>query len=139
MVTADEELAMDEPILGDLDEVALPELPDSVWMRLLANALDPDAAQTSLDLIPADDPVAGLTDDGVPADSAGDETVIDPAADAGPDDHDGGSDLLPHHDPALDADGLGHGHETSWEHGDPGASPWSGHSADHSDDHHGGF
>lgn len=135
MVTEDEEQAMDEPIFGDLDEMALPELPDSVWMRLLANALDPDAPQTSLDLIPADEPVAGLVDDVLVDDWTTDEPAVDATGDTGPDEHSGGSDLLPHHDPALDADGLGHGHDAGWEQGDPGASPW----ADHSDDHHGGF
>ena len=34
---------MDESMFGELDELSLPELPDSVWMRLFANALDPDA------------------------------------------------------------------------------------------------
>ncbi len=46
----------DEPVLGDVDELALPELPDSVWMRLLANALDPDATRVDDALIPVDLP-----------------------------------------------------------------------------------
>jgi hypothetical protein len=47
---------MDESAFGELDELALPELSDAVWMRLLANALDPDAPAASFDLIPVDLP-----------------------------------------------------------------------------------
>jgi len=57
---------MDESMFGELDELSLPELPDSVWMRLLANALDPDAPAVDTALIPVD-----LPTDGEPADDPG--------------------------------------------------------------------
>jgi hypothetical protein len=120
MTTEDEVLQMDESIFGDLDEMSLPELSDSVWMRLLANALDPDAPPASLDLIPVDLPVADTPDDGVALlgdDWAPDDTDGSLLPDDDSDDEDGSD---PTHTPSHDdVDMYGHGlHDSGWESGD---------------------
>ncbi len=127
-MTEDEVLPMDESILGDLDEMSLPELPDSVWMRLLANALDPDAPPTSFDLIPVDEPGAVTPDDDgamLGDDRASDATEDLPTSDDGLDDS---SDPWhpPSHDDLGGHDQYGHGVHDGGESSDSGFSghPW---------------
>lgn len=138
-MTEDEVCEMDDSVFGDLDEMALPDLPDAVWMRLLANALDPDAPATGLELIPIDDaPI--VADDEVPLlDDGGSELGAD---DLGADD---GGALTGHTDDPLAGHGdlahdpgsvFGHGdHDASWagstDSDSFGAHPW----ADPTDDH----
>ena len=137
MMTEDEVLDMDESIFGDLDEMALPELPDSVWMRLLANALDPDAPPVGLDLIPVD-----LPTDQPPADDDAADAAMLGATDTdgsdgsdgsdAPDDEDGtevvGLHGAPHGDLSHsgDHDVYGDGdHDSGWASDSPGHEhPW---------------
>lgn len=114
---------MDESIFGDLDTMALPELPDSVWMRMLANALDPETPTTSLDLIPADSAAATDMDtDGelMTYTDADDDDVDDDAAAVGDADADGTEydpyphDVIPH--PVGEHDAMDSaGYEQSWQ------------------------
>lgn len=125
---------------GGLDAYDVPELPDTVWMRMLANALDPDTAPVDPGLVPADDGTV-LVDDvsDVSADAPADGVLSDDTADAAtgttditddaaaPDD--GGAHLLPHPDafPAHDPAGADPGGSAA----SPGGPPWS----DPHDDH----
>ncbi len=135
MASGDEETEMTEPTGTGLDELAVPELSDAVWMRMLANALDPETPPVDPALVPVDQPVdaagAGFPDDddaGTPADDADDAAAGDlPDHDPGHHngDQDGGADLLPAHD-------------LSGDHGvDPTALPDAEHHAwsDPHDDH----
>lgn len=129
MAAEDEVQGMDESTVGDLDEMALPDLPDSVWMRLLANALDPDAPATGLDLIPDDQPAPPGADDAVSFLGVDDDLGVGDAETGAGDDgnHDGGSDLLPsQHEPSDDS-GVHHlGHDAFGA--EPfGAEPWNDH------------
>ena len=124
---------MDESVFGDLDEMALPELPDSVWMRLLANALDPDAPPVGLDLIPVDQPTDGPVEDDVLLDDGGfsdtGDGVIGDADDS--DDSDDGSDSLPHHGALGDLAGQDHEAGHAGDHGwDPGITDVGWHHGD---------
>jgi hypothetical protein len=124
VVTEDEVLDMDESIFGDLDEMALPELPDSVWMRLLANALDPDAPPVGLDLIPVDLPTdqAPADDDAAAMLGASDTDDTDGGdGDVGTPDDEDGTDVVGLHDAphddihSGDHDSYGHGgHDSVW-------------------------
>jgi len=127
---------------GGLDAHEIPELPDTVWMRMLANALDPDTAPVDPALIPADGatgPDADLSDADL-SDAVGEESpaevwsddVMDAAprttdgADA-PDD--GGAHLLPHPDafPAHDPAGADHGGSAASADGPPWSDPHDDH------------
>ncbi|WP_157970617.1 hypothetical protein [Nakamurella deserti] len=145
MATRDEGSEMNGSTTGGLDALAVPELPDTVWMRLLANAMDPDTAPVNPGLVPADD-ATWPADDGAAAagDPAGDGTDGDDAAggsdaDDASDDgsggmvdhdpHDGGAHLLPSADafPAHDPSA----HDLGGPAGFPGGPTWS----DPHDDH----
>lgn len=138
---SDEEDSMDS--LG----LELPPLPDHVWLRLLADAMDPDAPQMPVDLVP--DPSTESLDDGSgldPVDSGDDQPADgdhDPF-DTGDDPDDGGLGNG-HHDPAgLDQLGAEH-HDEPWLAGhhdfaDPAAGSFDGGDAnsentDPGDDH----
>jgi hypothetical protein len=131
MATTDQGFEMDESTAGGLDALELPELSEAVWMRLLANALDPDAPPADPGLIPVDGPdtqpdsdlaaAAGASDgvlpdeDGLPDDGADEHA----AAEAGLLD-DGGAGLLPQSDAAAD-EALDLGHAV----GDAPGGPWA--------------
>lgn len=140
MATTDEGSEMDDSTTGSLDALELPELPDTVWLRLLANALDPDAPPASADLIPVDDAVTpaddltGLSDGVIPTEDLDDgDPTFDGFHHGGPDHHgDGGAALLPHHDPASDDPSTGGSHTGGHDHDPLGGHPWSDPHDDHS-------
>ncbi len=147
MVTEDGVQTMDDSIFGELDELALPALPDTVWMRLLANALDPDAPPAGIDLIPVDLPTDGPVDDGsaeLGAADLGEDHLAGSGPDGadggdGHDDDDDGSDLIPgaahSHDGGADPqhDPMAHP-DASDEDSAPGWRPdWSHPDADPAD------
>ena len=121
---------MDESMFGELDELSLPELPDSVWMRLLANALDPDAAPVDDGLIPVDLPTDGEPEDdpGMFIDNGG---SADDVAGASIDDGDAGddppADQPGHHEGGVADDSYGgeFDHPGGDFGTDPFASPFS--------------
>ena len=138
---------MDEPLLGSVDDLELPDLPDTVWMRLLANALDPDAARVGDDLIPVDLPAnPNATDDDSSADIAFDWSFDgndddgsgvhgQPGDDDGSDDRgddrddDAGSDSIPTHSSGADP------HSASQDASVAGHDPFPPHDAWTGDQH----